>query len=639
MNSLAPQNTIPTLLQALSQKEPISQEAAITLQQINTLQHAGLIPPFEALLIKNNLNNPLFAEGILSDLILNLVQQGTLAPEMKQIVAQRKLQGTIRFLYTCHLEQTYSTLEPYILQQKLLGYTPKKLLIRMQEAEEMESKKYIKEWLQSLNLSNLECQQALAPLLKPLTWQEFKQHLLKFLDTLRTQEEEIVHQFCLKELYSLLQAKSESSVFFTLSQFVKAFRFYKKYADSIEKKLQINHQFSFCVAADAIKNGPYSKELPTYYHLIYGKIKNSIEEPKLLIVQGSSPDDKNISTVIQSLCNKIQKPFSTLNSSSVKSLSSLVQALLKKAPESIAAPISEPPSLLLEAAKALHIPMTFFPSYTNANQWEDISQDSYSNFRIAFPTPLPPNTLEEIQSEKTTVSGIPCVFSEQESPDKLKQKWGFTPETKVIILDTPEGNSPWPALLSKEYTNSNNLALIVLTDEKNASFIHTIKTKIRPQTNLPIQVYSSLTPQEREELLTLSDLLIARAPENSHTLLFEAQQAKTPVLLDRCPPPLFSKGILGFFRALGTLFHLSKENPEKAIQEKIMSDLNLGLFIRSPKNFKSAVDELLTQTSVESPPTPTFSESAPLLLQKMQKEAFENKQSPLHPELSIFTIN
>ena len=98
MNPLATQNTIPSLLRALSQKEPISQESATTLQQINTLQNVGIIPPLESLLLKNNLNNTLFAEGILSDLILDLVQQGKLAPEMKQIVSQRKLHGTIQFL-------------------------------------------------------------------------------------------------------------------------------------------------------------------------------------------------------------------------------------------------------------------------------------------------------------------------------------------------------------------------------------------------------------------------------------------------------------------------------------------------------------------------------------------------------------
>ncbi len=639
MNLLAPQNTIPTLLRSLSQKEPISQQSATTLQQINTLQYSGLIPPLEALLLKNNLNNPLFAEGILSDLILELVQQEKLAPEMKQIVEQRKLHGTIQFLYSCHLEQTYSTLDPYIIQQKLLGCTPQKLLARMLEAEELESKKYIKEWLGSLRLSKTECQEALAPLLKPLTPLEFKEHFLKFLETIRTQEEEIVHQFCLQELCTLVQSKPESSIFFTLSQFIKAFRFYQKYTDSLEKNTETNRQFSLCLAADCIKNGPYSRELPTYYHLIYGKIKKSTEEPKLLIAQGNSSDDKNTSMLIQSLSNKIQKPFSTLNTSPTQTLPSLLQMLLKKAPESIAAPLSDNPALILQGAKALHLPLTFFPSHTDANAWEEISQDPYPNFRIAFPMPLSPNTLEEIQQEKTKISGIPCTFSKHPSPEKLKEKWGFSPETKIIVLHTPEGSSPWPARLAKAYATCKNLALIVLTEEKHASFIHSIKTKISPTTNLNIRVYPSLTPEEREEILILSDLLIAKAPENSHTLLFEAHQAKTPLLLDRCPHLSFSQGIFGVYKALRQMLHLRPKNPEDAIQEKIMSELNLGLFLRSPKSFKSAVDELLAQPLPESAPSPIFSESTPLLLREMEQESAQNKQSPLNPPLKIFTTN
>lgn len=150
-------------------------------------------------------------------------------------------------------------------------------------------------------------------------------------------------------------------------------------------------------------------------------------------------------------------------------------------------------------------------------------------------------------------------------------------------------------------------------------------------------MYPSLTPEERKEVLALSDLLIAKAPQKSHHLLFEAHAARTPILLDRSPPHLFSRGISGLYRALGKLFHMYKENPEEAIQEKMMSDLNLGLFVRSSKNFKSAIEELLYQPSQEIPPTPSFTQTVPILLEEMTKEALLHAKPPTNIELKMFT--
>jgi hypothetical protein len=91
------------------------------------------------------------------------------------------------------------------------------------------------------------------------------------------------------------------------------------------------------------------------------------------------------------------------------------------------------------------------------------------------------------------------------------------------------------------------------------------------------------------------------------------------------------------YKSFGRIFSFPKKNQEEAIQEKIMSDLNLGLFIRSPKNFKSAIEELLEQPPLEAPQSPSFSQTVPLLLKEMEKEAMQNRSSVLSRPLQMFT--
>ena len=630
-----PKSETITLFNSLKKTDSITKNQTIILQQINTLEYAGLIPSKEALLLKNNLSDNLFAEGILSDLVLRLIKQGKLAPEMKSVVNEKHLEKTIALLYTSHLEQAYSTLDPVHIQQRIWKASPKEFLSRMQEAEEMESKKYVKEWLHSLQFLKQECQTALAPLLKPLTDSEFKTYFLAFIDTLQLLEEDLTHQFCLEELYNLLKNQSETTFLFTLSQFLKAHYFYENHILSVEKNLSPHQdpQLSLFIAADAIKNAPHSKQLPTYYSLIYGKIKKSLDNTQtgplnkpIAIIEGHSPDEKTISHTIQELFKKASQDFFIIDLKALKTekdyLKTLAQIFSKKNPQALVAPISyKDQHLLLEASKKFGPPLVFFPSYTKTSDWEEASNDSNSLIRIGFPTPLNVDFLEEINKEKTKISGIPGLFQNTASKEFLKKKWGFSPQTKIVVIHTPEGNSPWPAFLAKEYSSHEDLTILVLTDAKNKSFIHTLKTKISPHTQIPLKIYSSLSPLEKEEILTLSDLIIDKEREQNSSLLFEASHAKTPILLDHSHSFFFSGGPIAFLKRL---FHLQKDSHETEIHENLLNDLNLGIMIRSKKNFKLAFNELLFQDPPSTISPDNLKDTLFPLLQEM-KEAAESK--------------
>ena len=172
---------------------------------------------------------------------------------------------------------------------------------------------------------------------------------------------------------------------------------------------------------------------------------------------------------------------------------------------------------------------------------------------------------------------------------------------------------------------------------RELSFIHHLKTKIYPHTELPIQIYSSLTPLEREELLTLADLIIDKERKDRSALLFEANHAKTPLLLDNSPPPLFSGGFFHFLSRIPSLFYLQKESPVSEIHEKILNDQNLGIMIRSKANFKLSFEELLFQkTPIPSPAHLT--NTLPTLVKEMKAEAREQEQKKAQIEpLQFFT--
>ncbi len=640
-----PNSELNILFESLSKKDYITSEMATTLEQLNTLEHSGLIPSKEAILIKNNLNDELFAEGILSDLILKLVKKGKLAPEMRNIVYERRLKGSILFLYTCHLEQTYSTLKPYIIQQQLWKCSPKKLLLKMVEAQEMESKKYVNDWIFSLKFLNQEIQTSLEPLLHPLTNTQFKSLFLSFVETLSRVEKDFTHQICLQELYELLKKTPDTEFFQVTSSVLKASLFYQTHIQKIEKNSYSDHQFSLCLAADAIKNAPYSKKLPMYYNLIYGHIKNkwdlvqnNLLKKSITILVGCSEDEKNVANTIQKSFEKANQPFSKIELSSLNNnIKSLIQPLIKNSPASLIGAVDpEHQDLLLETAKSLELPITFFPPYTEASKWEETSNNSYPYFRIAFPTPLSSDISEEINGEKTKISGIPGVFQNTKTQQELKLMWGFSAETKVVLVNTPEGDSPWPSFLSKEYKTSKNITLAVLTEKKNKSFIHNLKTKISPSTDLPIKIYSSLTPLEREELFTLADLVIDKGRTYS-SLLFETSHAKTPLLIDNCPPDWFSGGLFACLSRIPSLFYRKKEAPLLEIHEKILNDQNLGIMIRSKANFKLAFEELLFQENPISPPT-LLEKTFPNFVREMKLDSQEqNKTKPAMPPLHFFT--
>jgi hypothetical protein len=646
-SSLSPTSQLKVLFDSLSKKDPISPETFTTLEQINTLEYAGFIPSKEAILIKNNLEDELFAEGILSDVILDLINQEKLAPEMQHLVSKRKLQGSILFLYTCYLEGTHSSLKPYIIQQQLWECNPKKLMIRMKEEQEKESKQYVTNYLASLKFSNKECQSSLEPLFHPLTDSEFKERFLNLLDTLYRAEEDLPHLFCIQELYELLKATPPAKLFLVTSKILKATSFYQKHIHQVEKGSFRDRQFSLCIAADAIKNAPFSSKLPTFYNLVYGQIKKSWEnslknliQKPVVILEGRSKDEKAIALTVQKHFEQIKQPFYKIELPSLKNRAKpLVQALLKFSPETVIAAV-EPKhqDTLLDTANSLKLPITFLPPFPEASRWEETSNSAHVNFRIAFPTPLSSDFIpEEINERKVKTPGIPGIFQNTKSPKQLKKMWGFAPEAKVVVIHTPEGDSPWPSHIAKQYKFSKDITLVVVTDKTNKEFIHNLKTHVSSTTKIPLKIYSSLTPLEKEELITLADLVISKERENDSSLIFEANHAKTPVLLDNCAPPLFSLGILPALSRLSRLFYHPKGSLKTAMHEKILNDQNLGIMIRSKENFKLSFEELLFQKTPISTPrhlTQTLSSH----LSEMKAEAQElRKHSQGATALNFFT--
>lgn len=58
MQSIICKNTTTQLIHSLAQKNSISQEEELSIQQINTLQFAGIIPPFPLSLSKITYKTP-----------------------------------------------------------------------------------------------------------------------------------------------------------------------------------------------------------------------------------------------------------------------------------------------------------------------------------------------------------------------------------------------------------------------------------------------------------------------------------------------------------------------------------------------------------------------------------------------------
>lgn len=591
--SLSTQSEVKFLFSSLSQQNTLTSDQIEVLNQINTLQYCGFIPSEEALLIKNNLATPReinFSEGILAELILKQIKQGKLAPELKTAIREYGLAKTIFLLYSCHLEQTnYQTKESeaYIIQQRVWKdwkETPEGLLKKVREAEEIESKRYVKRWISSLNVDK-EVNDALTPLCSPLTDTEFKEFFLTFLKSLYSHEENTIQKFRLNEMIALLQDEPETRFHLTLSRMIKAFSFYQKHLQGIEKSRSSLHQFSLCIAADAIKNAPYAKALTTSYHKIYGQIKKNWEakaplaSKSIVLIEGDSLDEKSISKTVEKLFKKIKHRLFTVSSS--QDIKSLALSILKKSPDMILGAISPKyQTLLLEVSQALETPLTILSPLTNMTSWEETQMDPRKNLQIAVPTLI---SSELPESDKVSVVGIPGIFENKRSKKELREKWNLPQESKIILINSPEGDSPWPAHLAKQY--KKDMFVIVLTDSKNADFIHMLKTKIAPETQLPLKVYTSASPLEKEELLTLSDLVISKERKEDSSLLFEAWHANTPLLLDNTPSSLF-QSFLSFF-------NFTQEAPETTLHETLLMEENLGIMLRSKENFPLALEELL----------------------------------------------
>ena len=336
-----PENEIKTLITALEKKTILSEKTEETLNQINALHYSGFISSFTALRLKNNLHDPILSESILSEQILELISQEKLIPEARQIVKERGFANTILYLHTVHLQALSSKLEPSIVQQQVLKHEPTNLFLRMKEAEEMNAKKEIKQWLQTIELPQEDLDLFVTPLLKPLTDSQFKESALSLLQHLYAKEDNLIFRFCFEEVHTLLQKESEEKSVSLIAQFLKALNFYYAHTceiqqislelldlDPILQKQHIQtcrkaHQFSLLIAADAIKNAPRARDLETVYSLMAGRIKTQWEEAanilqkdsfkaKHIIARGISKDEEIASRNIEEILKTNKKSFDSI---------------------------------------------------------------------------------------------------------------------------------------------------------------------------------------------------------------------------------------------------------------------------------------------------------------------------------------
>jgi hypothetical protein len=439
------------------------------------------------------------------------------------------------------------------------------------------------------------------------------------------------------------------------------------------------HRFSFYIAADAIKNGPRARDLQTSYCLLAGKIKaewerieNQLSEnafPKTtLIARGISKDEEIALSNIQELFQALEKKVDTLcipkeiletkpmtrdilgilNSESLcknhhafrilnlfrqegeegsqESKQKLIQYLLKKNPSSIVAPLShQHRQLLLESAKALEIPITFLAINTDVDDWEEISYFDYPHFTLVFPRLPSEDIPQEINKEKVAVCGLPVLQRSKLSSLDLKEKWGLPLDCKIVLLSTPEGDPTWSKFLAEHYGKEDNLVLAVLTEEENKTFLYDLHTKIAPSTSLPIYTYTSLTPEEKEELLLMADLVIDKNKQGDRSILLESNQAGTRLLIDNTPPSFFSRGISGFLlssiNSLLGLFGIDDELAETRLHEKFLEEQNLGKMIHSKDEFKHFFEELLQEEFPIATGKENFQETFPQIVQEIEAKA------------------
>jgi UDP-N-acetylglucosamine:LPS N-acetylglucosamine transferase len=332
---------------------------------------------------------------------------------------------------------------------------------------------------------------------------------------------------------------------------------------------------------------------------------------------------------------------------SPETVKKVVQHLLKINPSMIVSTYSAHNESLIRAGEILGRPVMHINTDVDAKIETRDKPPTYPHFKmaIAFPDKDQVEQLVDrtVTREQLVVSGPPVKEIDDqdrtlEDVHRMKDKWGIPRNKKLVFVTSGGngGNSPYVEMLVKKYAGKKPeeipFHLVVLCGRDNAKFRDYITTKLCPKTGIKIDAYTSVPPEDMEELMTMASYGGCVIGKAGGMTLFELTKRGARILIDDMPSGLLSGSVGHFFlglldRILG-LFGVKSKLPWEAVNQKFACDQGLAQIIHNENEFNAAFDQALSHSEPVklTVDAPKFNEVMPGIITEMQEKARRDRE-------------
>ncbi len=216
---------------------------------------------------------------------------------------------------------------------------------------------------------------------------------------------------------------------------------------------------------------------------------------------------------------------------------------------------------------------------------------------------------------------------------KLKEKWGFSPDKKVVVISSGSNGAyvPYADRIADKYHGKTfkeiPVHLVVICGEGNDEYITHIKRDIMPNTNMPIRVVDRVSGSDMEELLAMASYGGCVINKAGGITLAETSKHGTRILVDNVHPGLFEGGFIHFvvtiIEWILRLFGFESQSPWEKTNAEFIVNHGLGEVINTLDDFEQKFDRILQHNAPHQMDLPVhnYREKIYELIKNMLKDA------------------